>query len=119
MNATVERGRGYQGLDAWAVENPDGQRFIPGRTIMVYPAHEEAPGWRAILAGYDASGNVYVVPLDGHFGELRMRKMFANSSGGYGLSQDAPVNSDECDWTAAKALALSTAHAFNLTGSDR
>jgi hypothetical protein len=117
-NATVKRGRGYEGLDAWKVENPDGQRFIPGRTIMVLPAHEEAPAWRAILAGFDTNGYAYVVPLAGHFGELRVRKCIGAMSGGFGLSTDEPSRGDECDWAEAKCLALSVAHAFNLTGID-
>lgn len=123
MNAIVRTGRGYEGLAAWKVENPSDQRFIPGRTIMVIPAHEETPGWRAILAGVDANGDSYVVPLQGHFGELRVRKVLGSL--GYCLSADEPFEGsnwsrgDECDWTAAKCLALSTAHAFGLTGIDR
>jgi hypothetical protein len=121
QNATVERGRGYQGLDAWKVENPDGQRFIPGRTVLVCPAHEEAPAWRAILAGVDGDGAAYVVPLHGHFGELCVRKLL--SAQGLCLSHDGPSQGtwspDECDWTEAKCLALSVAHAFTLAGIDR
>lgn len=126
-NATVQHGRGYQGFTAWKVENPSEQRFVPGRTIMVVPAHEEAPGWRAILAGFDAEGNAYVVPLTGHFGELRVRKVVTTKPGcGYlSLSKDEPFQGtnwsrgDECDWAQAKCLALSVANAFGLTGSDR
>jgi hypothetical protein len=122
MNAIVNRGPGYQRLAAWKVENPSDQRFIPGRTVMVLPAGEEAPGWRAILAGTDGT-DTYVVPLAGHFGELRLRKV--RGTGRFCLSLDEPfaggryAEGDECDWLAAKCLALSTAYAFTLTGIDR
>jgi hypothetical protein len=121
-NATVQRGRGYEKLDAWKVNNPDGQRFIPGRTVMVIPGHEEAGSWRAILAGFDAGDNAYVVPLQGHFGEFRLRKVM--SFPGLCLALDEPflgsryANGDECNWFDAKCLALSAAHAFDLTGRD-
>lgn len=119
MSATVKHGRGYQGLDGFTVENPDAQRFIPGHTVGIAPAHEEAPAWRAILAGYDAEGSAYVVPLQGHFGELRVRKVRASGISMF-LAKDAPhhggANADECDWIAAKVLALSAAMAFGLEG---
>lgn len=125
MPAYVIRGSGYQGLAAWrVVGHGPAERFVPGRTILICPAHEEAPGWRAILAGLDAEGAAYVVPLEGHFGELCVHKLPGGLQG-VCLSKDEPVGpsswstGDECDWTEAKALALSVAHAFGLTGTDR
>ena len=124
VRSTVQRGRGYHGLAAWDVVNPDGDRFHPGRTVMVIPAHEEAPGWRAILAGYDEGGSAYVVPLCGHFGELSLRKLGGVGSPGLCLSLDEPfqgtrwATGDEADWNAAKVLALSTAYAFGLVGQQ-
>lgn len=119
--AIVKRGRGYQGLDAWTVENPADQRFIPGRTVGISPPHEEAPSWRAILAGFMSNGDAIVVPLTGHFGELRARRILASKghdSASMWLPLDAPSSRDECDWTEAKCLALSIAHALDLTGRD-
>ncbi len=113
--SSVTRGPGYEGLDAFKVLNPDEDRMPPGRTIMVCPAHEEAPGWRAILAGVTPEGSAIVVPLDGHFGKLEVRRLLGTS--GLCLSVDEPSTRDECDWTAAKRLALSTAMAFALTGA--
>jgi hypothetical protein len=119
MNARVIRGGAYQGLGAYRVENPSDHRFIPGRTVGIAPAHEEAPGWRAILAGYDGEGNSYVVPLTGHFGELRVRKCRTGLH--LYLAPDGPrtdsaawAGADECDWLEAKCLALSVALAFGL-----
>lgn len=118
--STVKRGRGYQGLDAYKVHNPDGDNMPPGRTIVVFPEHEEAPIWRAILAGVQSDGSAYVVPLVGHFGELQVRKL--TNAKNLGLARDEPYagnaysRGDECDWAAAKLIALSVAHAFSLTG---
>jgi hypothetical protein len=113
-SSTVKRGRGYEGLDAFEVVNPDGDKMPPGRTIMVCPEHEEAPAWRAILAGCNLDGTAYVVPLDGHFGNLEVRRLL--NTRGLCLSRDEPSPRDECDWVAAKRLALSTAMAFGLLG---
>lgn len=113
--STVTRGPGYEGLDAFKVLNPDDDKMAPGRTVMVCPEHEEAPGWRAILAGVTPEGSAIVVPLQGHFGHLEIRRLASTNS--LCLSRDEPSPRDECDWTAAKRGALSTALAFRLLGT--
>ena len=116
-NATVKRGRGYEGLSGFEVVNPDGQKYHPGKAVMIIPAHEEAPGWRAILAGFDSQDRAILVPLEGHFGELRVTTN--NAQPGRGMmhgAADQQHRRDEVDFDAACTLALSTALTFGLEG---
>jgi hypothetical protein len=118
MSATVKRGRKYQGEEAFEVVNPDGHRFVPGQAVLLIPPHEEAPAWRAILAGYQADGRPVIVPLQGHFGDLIVKTV--NAGGGLSLSSNGPKaptaysGGDEVNWNQARTLALSTAFAFGL-----
>lgn len=120
MNAYVKRGRGYGGLAAFEVINPDAQQYYPGRTVLILPPHEEAAAWRAILAGFDTEDRAILVPLEGHFGDLIIKT--TDSKPGSGMAHmgggrfDGASERDECDFDKARALALSTALTFGLEG---